>query len=517
MNALSTNNASNSLLDAYTIKSLLSQAKIRDVEDGDSAPKGDEEAYIQELEWLVVGKATAQTYGLVLNILLSQIIPLNDDIWYWDDVLSSYRYTALYSIQTSPLRLLAWTKDIYKDATTRLNNRRELSVDSDTPESTTDGFEPPRSFSDRWKQFYGVVRESVNARAISDIQKTVISPLTARREEVKAKQKQLRHFIELSASGLGVLMDEGLSFGLDEERTGSLKSSNGSKDSKDTWKGVLEKSVALMETVLKNVTATDVEIHDFEETVFAGVEDEPDVSVQEGIAAETPSRPGALSMRLEHVLNVYVPAHTLSSNQLVKEFGRPSALVRYWLPATILLLSGSTLLRFIVNRKAVLKTWIQDLGATMIDFWANWVVQPVKKIIGTIRHDEDSEVAIMSKRSLQGDQESLERMVVSFVVDNPTTVDGHSLGQTEIADVRLKVKEGDLTPVLKAYERDLRKPFMGTVRGDLIRALLIQIQKTKVDVEVAIGGIDALLKSQELVFGLVHFISYQALLLCVLI
>jgi nuclear-control-of-ATPase protein 2 len=39
------------------------------------------------------------------------------------------------------------------------------------------------------------------------------------------------------------------------------------------------------------------------------------------------------------------------------------------------------------------------------------------------------------------------------------------------------------------------------VRGDLVRALLIQIQKTKVDVEIAIGGIDALLKSQELVFG----------------
>jgi nuclear-control-of-ATPase protein 2 len=63
------------------------------------------------------------------------------------------------------------------------------------------------------------------------------------------------------------------------------------------------------------------------------------------------------------------------------------------------------------------------------------------------------------------------------------------------------VKEGDLTPVLRAYERDLRSPFVGTVRGDLVRALLIQIQKTKVDVEIAISGINSLLKSQELVFG----------------
>lgn len=73
--------------------------------------------------------------------------------------------------------------------------------------------------------------------------------------------------------------------------------------------------------------------------------------------------------------------------------------------------------------------------------------------------------------------------------------------EAQIAEIRAKVKEGDLTPVLRAYEKDLRKPFKGAVRGDLIRTLLIQVQKTKVDVEVAISGIDALLKSQELLFG----------------
>ena len=44
---------------------------------------------------------------------------------------------------------------------------------------------------------------------------------------------------------------------------------------------------------------------------------------------------------------------------------------------------------------------------------------------------------------------------------------------------------------------------MGAIRGDLVRSLLIQVQKTKVDLEVAMTGIDSLLKSQELVFGFV--------------
>jgi len=104
-------------------------------------------------------------------------------------------------------------------------------------------------------------------------------------------------------------------------------------------------------------------------------------------------------------------------------------------------------------------------------------------------------------------------MVFDFVRDHQgaeTTPESHTFDAI-VADVR----EGDLTPVLKAYERDLRRPFMGAVRGDLVRALLIQVQKTKVDVEIAIGGINSLLKSQELVFGFVGLtpgilVSYAA-------
>lgn len=127
-------------------------------------------------------------------------------------------------------------------------------------------------------------------------------------------------------------------------------------------------------------------------------------------------------------------------------------------------------------------------------------MEPMKKIIGTIRHDETAEVAIMSKGSLEGDRASLERMVIDFAIDNPASRSS-PMTETEIAEIRARVHEGDLTTVLRAYEKDLRRPFLGTVRGDLVRALLIQVQKSKVDIEVALGGIDALLKSQELVFG----------------
>lgn len=138
----------------------------------------------------------------------------------------------------------------------------------------------------------------------------------------------------------------------------------------------------------------------------------------------------------------------------------------------------------------------------MIDFWRNWVIDPIKKVIGTIRHDENSEVSLMSKRSLQGDRASLERMVVDFARDNPPEGSG-PLNPQELEVVRKGIQEGDLTPVLRVYEKELQSPIYNGVMGSLVRSLLIQVQKTKVDVEVAMGGIDSLLKSQELVFGFV--------------
>ncbi|KAI9763574.1 MAG: Nuclear control of ATPase protein 2 [Candelina submexicana] len=490
--SLSTASSSKPVLSSTRIQYLLEQGSFRPRETLASSQSEADASYENELEWLLIGKATAQTYGLILNILLEQTIPLGNDIWYWEEVLGSYWYTGLYTIQTSPLRLWDWSKDIYEDAWSRLDSRTREGVNVVTFES----------LADRWKHFYGLIKESVRERSLADVQQHIMSPFALSRAEARKKQHGLKRLREMSASGLGVLMDEGLSFDTDEEGAIARGNQAGSLDRED-WKNVVAKSVALMESILRNITTLEGGVADFEDTIFATVEDDHELA-QEPSSEEDPiPRPLVLSARLRSILSVHVPQHTAVSSYLAKEYGRPSRLTRYWLPVTALLLSSSTLLRIFINRKAEIITWVRELGTTVIDFWENWVVEPVKKVIGTIRHDKDSEVAIMSKGSLESDRASLERMVVDFAVDNPDTSGGAPLTEYQIANVRSKVKEGDLTPVLRAYERDLRKPFMGTVRGDLVRALLIQVQKTKVDVEVAVGGIDALLKSQELVFGFV--------------
>lgn len=490
--SLSTAASSRALIHPANVRRVLTQAGF--TESFSSEEQGTETNRAsrkeQELEWLLVSKATAQTYGFILNVLLEQTIPLSRDIWYWEEVLGSFYKTGLYSVQTSPWRFWDWSYEIYEDAWRRLQTTVHTSGDQPAEDI---------SLSSSWKQFYGLVKDSVRERSVATLTRKAISPLTRCRAEARQKQSHLKRFREISACGLGVLMNEGLSFDASED--GSMTSKSRSDEDRDEWRIVISKSVALMETVVRNITVLEYGTSDFEETVFTSVENDSDIRHQVSGEQELSSSSAMVAARLLHLLQTHIPAQTVESRRIRILYGRPSRVVRYWILAVALLLSSSTLLRILLNRKAEMVTWIRELGATSKDFWYNWVVEPVRKVIGTIRHDEGSEIAIMSKESLEGDRASLERMVVDFARDNPNTSTGLPLNDEDLLMIRDKVREGDLTPVLRAYEKDLRKPFIGTVRGDLVRALLIQIQKTKVDVEVAMGGIDALLKSQELVFG----------------
>lgn len=474
------------VLPASRIKDLLQESGL----SADEHPSVLEakSSYESEVEWLLVSKATTQTYGLILNTLLDDIIPLSQDIWYWDQVLGSYTYTSLYAVQTSPLRWWNWTKDIYRESSIRSTLGQRASLFGRNAHPHND------SLSARWSRFYSIVRETVTERSLKDVQHKMFSSVSLCRSEAKHKQNQLRKLREMTASGLGVLIDEGLSFGIDEDKSEV-------HDHGMEWKGVVERSVALMDMVLRDVSNLDHRVSEFEDKVFAGVEQDPDLSIH---AEDMVSKPAVMAKRLLYLLEERIPSHIATTRKVATENGRPSRIVRYWLPTGLLLVSSSTILRILVNRKADIINWIRDLGVTVRDFWFNWVVEPVRKIVGTIRHDSQSEIAIMSRDSLKADRESLERMVVDFAMDKPALAGVESpLTEIQVAEIRAKVKEGDVTPVLKAFEKDLKQPFVGAVRGDLVRSLLIQIQKTKVDLEVAISGIDSLLKSQELVFGFV--------------
>ena len=64
------------------------------------------------------------------------------------------------------------------------------------------------------------------------------------------------------------------------------------------------------------------------------------------------------------------------------------------------------------------------------------------------------------------------------------------------------VRSGDLSVIYRRYEEQLQSPLRNMVVGDLVRLLLIQVQKSKVDLELAMTALDKLLKANELNFAI---------------
>ncbi|KAJ2345105.1 Nuclear control of ATPase protein 2 [Coemansia sp. RSA 2618] len=97
----------------------------------------------------------------------------------------------------------------------------------------------------------------------------------------------------------------------------------------------------------------------------------------------------------------------------------------------------------------------------------------------------------MSDESLASDFQSLEEMVIGFA---------KRFGAVNPAEVRYRVENGDLSDVMQVYSHEMQKPFRNAVFGDLVQAMLIQVQKVKVDVGQTMAALDKLLKSNELNF-----------------
>ncbi|CAE6532682.1 unnamed protein product [Rhizoctonia solani] len=176
---------------------------------------------------------------------------------------------------------------------------------------------------------------------------------------------------------------------------------------------------------------------------------------------------------------------------------RPSRLVLAW-PKLIF---GPPLLLLAVRSlyKSRDSLWQMAIhaGETVRSFWRSYVIEPIIGILNTVRTGGDEGMRVISKEGLKSDLESLERMVISLSTEK------FSYTPEQIDQLTEQIRAGDLTEVMVLYENDIKHPLKSAITGTLIRTLLIQIQKTKVDIDFALTGIDKLLRSQELTFEFV--------------
>lgn len=209
-----------------------------------------------------------------------------------------------------------------------------------------------------------------------------------------------------------------------------------------------------------------------------------------------------------------LPKQQKRLNQTLIKLSKPTSLASSWPLLAIALFYGPHLAQVIYESRYKIIAWVnENLVTTVIKFYQNWIYKPILNIIKTVRHDDNSQISIMGKKSLASDIDSLERMILDYLKQTGQLA---SVNAANVEVIKQNIHDGDLTPFMKDYETQISKPIKNLVVGDLLQSLLIQVQKTKVDGDLVISGIDKLLKSQELVFEFIAILPTGLIVIWVL-
>lgn len=404
-------------------------------------------------------------YSHLSRTFIARTIESLNQLSYWDGLHYSTSGKMLYFLQTSPARLMT-TWSTYDPQRLRVDTQAHFSVEEDN--SIYHAYEEMRDFVLRAVESVKAAIHKVSPSMILEKQlgpMNMISavyhiPYSVASKDVRRNRRDIRHRMDSYARTIGELLNT-----IPQENPQSISDIN------------IEKLLGTAESIL-------------------------DITERDGSGAKR------INTVLRQLGEFEKECHTKST-------APPGFYTRWW-PGLALAINFGPAAAFKAyhNWRDILQWFRLNFVETVVGFWNNWVIKPISNMMSVLRHDDGSDLSITTKESLQSDLDLLERMVVDYVVDYEKK-DGAQVQQ----EIHQAITNGNLTMLMLRYEQDLRSPFKAVLKGSLVRALLIQIQKTKVDGAVAISGIDKLLKSQQLVFGVVSispslvilYQGYQAL------
>lgn len=233
-------------------------------------------------------------------------------------------------------------------------------------------------------------------------------------------------------------------------------------------------------------------------------------AAQEALSDHAPEEETGLMDAAAALLDA-VAQHEASVSHLMRACSPPSALTRVWPLLVTYPLVSWALVRGLYAHGATLRAqaaWISDTVQGLV---VHWVYEPLLRLFDTLRAGRAERAQLVRGESLAANEQSLERMVASLGRDK-LQLDGEAL-----AALQAQTRAGDLTPVLQLYEAAIRTPLRALLTGTLVRPVLIQVQKAKVDLETALSGIEWVLRSQELVMGAVGLAPALALLYALIV
>ncbi|KAI8082286.1 ATP synthase regulation protein NCA2-domain-containing protein [Thamnidium elegans] len=407
----------------------------------------DDSSVYAEIEWLFVAKCTIAIYGQVFSNVLNSTLPTSEAIDYWNDIHGNTLQEIYYVLQSNDyvLSQLFPIHASIKPTSNYVSNKTE-------PFSALNFF-TLSSFHNR-----PLILEII-------------------RHEVALKKRSLQQLRSQQAASLGVLLLTPPQF--DQGQADFAVSMA------DQTKGCIE----MIKYVMGSPTGLKQDTDKLQQRNVHHLQRHLDsMSDLQCCSASD------ITAELYDVVKNWSTVYNRNLKSEQASYGIPSAMTRYWIPTVVSYFVGNWIIQYGLKRKEDIIHCVEELGNTVRDFALNWVWKPVLKVYETIRL-KDQRLSILSKQGLQSDLDSLERMMLGFAKDNL------HLSELELSRLSSDIREGDMSVLLKEYEKEIKNPLKNVIAGDLLQTMLIQVQKTKVDVDLAMSALDKLLKSNELNFA----------------
>ncbi|KAL2316905.1 hypothetical protein Fmac_030781 [Flemingia macrophylla] len=199
---------------------------------------------------------------------------------------------------------------------------------------------------------------------------------------------------------------------------------------------------------------------------------------------------------------------------LVIKHRKPRKITQYWIRyacgavglsvCSIWLLRHSSLMG-----SSDLDNWIQEARNSTVSFFENHVEQPILSIrdelFDTFRKRQQG---IMDHEEVKLTSDSLHRMLLAFSEQTKGQKFPVNASDQEMLEI-----------VMYRYEKELMHPIQNILNGELVRAILIQVQKLKLDTETAMLELDQILRANEINFAVLTALPafFLSLLLIMLV
>jgi nuclear-control-of-ATPase protein 2 len=189
----------------------------------------------------------------------------------------------------------------------------------------------------------------------------------------------------------------------------------------------------------------------------------------------------------------YLPKFEITVLEYLQRWRSPGHLQRNWFWYTL----GSTVasyscIKFLNNRQQIMAN-MQEARGIMSNFTYEHVLEPVMKIYHHVFKTLKNRQIETTSQQLGASRLHLSNMLRAYGMEHQDFT---------AKEVESMAARGDMSIVMKRYEEEVQKPLRSIGSGGIVQALLIQIQKLKVDTETTMLAVDQLIEANEINFEL---------------